>query len=189
MSETSSPKNEEVPVKSSIDIEEKGVVHYNFDKSFQQLLSKKIIWILMILISLSHALIYISPGILSSCITQIKIELDLSDEEFGMFGTINGFGALIGSLVFTLIIEKVNHKVLITSALIVNCICHIAFYLKLSYTLLLYSRFISGFNTIFCFTYYPQWVDKFGILHWVNFMQPSVQISTAFGIVLGYFIY
>jgi predicted MFS family arabinose efflux permease len=119
MSETSSPKNEEVPVKSSIDIEEKGVVHYNFDKSFQQLLSKKIIWILMILISLSHALIYISPGILSSCITQIKIELGLSDEEFGMFGTINGFGALIGSLVFTLIIEKVNHKVLITSALIV----------------------------------------------------------------------
>lgn len=189
MSETSSPKNEEVPVKSSIDLEEKGIDNYNYDKSFQKLLSKKIIWILMILISLTHALIYISPGILSSCITQIKIELDLSDEQFGLFGTINGFGALIGSLVFTLIIEKVNHKVLITSALIINCICHIAFYLKLSYTLLLYSRFISGFNTIFCFTYYPQWVDKFGILHWVNFMQTFVQISKTFGNVLGYFIY
>ena len=188
MSETSSPKNEDDPVKSSIDLD-KSIDNYNYGKSFQKILSKKLIWILMILISLSHALIYISPGILSSCITQIKKELDLSDEEFGLFGTINGFGALIGSLVFTLIIEKVNHKVLITSALILNCICHIAFYLKLSYTLLLYSRFISGFNTIFCFTYYPQWVDKFGILHWVNFMQTFVQISKTFGNVLGYFIY
>ena len=188
MSETSSPKSEEVPVKSSIDLD-KDIENYNYDKSFQKILSKKIIWTLMILISLSHALIYISPGILSSCITHIKIELDLSDEEFGLFGTINGFGALIGSLVYTLIIEKVNHKVLITSALIINCISHIAFFLKLSYTLLLYSRFISGFNTIFCFTYYPQWVDKFGVLNWVNFMQTFVQISKTFGNVLGYFIY
>ena len=153
------------------------------------LLSKRKIWVLMILISLNHAFLYISPGILSSCITQIKFELKLSDEAYGMFGTINGFGALIGSIIFTLIIERANHKKLIISVLLLNCFCHFAFYLKLSYTALIYSRFISGFATIFCFTYFPQWVDKFGILHWVNFMQTFVQISKTIGNVLGYFIY
>ena len=48
----------------------------------------------------------IVPGMLSSCITEIKAEIDLIDKEYGMFGTINGFGSFIGSLAFTLVIEK-----------------------------------------------------------------------------------
>ena len=169
-------EKEDVPVVSSEDFSKINDVN----KPPKVLLSKRKIWILMILISLNHAFLYISPGILSSCITQIKFELKLSDEAYGMFGTINGF---------TLIIERANHKKLIISVLLLNCFCHFAFYLKLSYTALIYSRFISGFATIFCFTYFPQWVDKFGILHWVNFMQTFVQISKTIGNVLGYFIY
>ena len=186
MSENSIPQRE-VQVKSSIDYNQNS--DNNNDKSFIIILSKKIIWLLLVLISLNHAFLYISPGILSSCITQIKFELKLTDEAFGMFGTINGFGSLIGSIVFTLIIEKVNHKRLIILVLLTNCICHFAFYLKLSYYILMLSRFISGFVTIFCFTYFPMWVDKFGILNWVNFMQTVVQISKTFGNILGYFIY
>ena len=178
-------EKEDVPVVSSEDFSKINDVN----KPPKVILSKRKIWILMILISLNHAFLYISPGILSSCITQIKFELKLSDEAYGMFGTINGFGALIGSIIFTLIIERANHKKLIISVLLLNCFCHFAFYLKLSYTALIYSRFISGFATIFCFTYFPQWVDKFGILHWVNFMQTFVQISKTIGNVLGYFIY
>jgi len=178
-------EKEDVPIKSS---EEFNKIN-DINKPPKILLSKKKIWILMILISLNHAFLYISPGILSSCITQIKFELNLSDEAYGMFGTINGFGALIGSIIFTLVIERANHKKLIISVLLLNCFCHFAFYFKLSYTALIYSRFISGFATIFCFTYFPQWVDKFGILHWVNFMQTFVQISKTIGNVLGYFIY
>ena len=178
-------EKEDVPVVSSEDFSKINDVN----KPPKVILSKRKIWILMILISLNHAFLYISPGILSSCITQIKFELKLSDEAYGMFGTINGFGALVGSIIFTLIIERANHKKLIISVLLLNCFCHFAFYLKLSYTALIYSRFISGFATIFCFTYFPQWVDKFGILHWVNFMQTFVQISKTIGNVLGYFIY
>ena len=185
MSETASPKKE-VSVKSSFDFSQN--IDAN-EKAFPFVLSKKIIWVLLALISLNHSFLYISPGILSSCITQIKFEMKLSDEAFGLFGTINGFGSLLGSLIFTLIIEKVNHKKLIISVLLINCFCHFVFYLKLSYIILLISRFISGFVTIFCFTYFPMWVDKFGILNWVNFMQTVVQISKTFGNVLGYFIF
>ena len=176
---------EKVQIKSSFDHNQN---KYNTN-SYSNTLSKKLIVLLLILISLNHAFLYITPGILSSCITQIKFELKLSDESFGMFGTINGFGSLLGSIVFTLIIEKVNHKILIISVLTINCICHFVFYLKLSYNILLCSRFVSGFVTIFCFTYFPMWVDKFGINNWVNFMQTIVQISKTFGNVLGYFIF
>ena len=188
MSESDGSKSdkEEVQVKSSFDFNQN--VDNNIDR-LPILLSKKIIWILLVLISLNHAFLYISPGILSSGITQIKYEMKLSDEAFGLFGTINGLGSLIGSIIFTLIIEKVNHKHLIVLVLIINCICHFAFYLKLSYFILLFSRFLSGFVTIFCFTYFPMWVDKFGINNWVNFMQTVVQISKTFGNVLGYFIF
>ena len=95
MSESDGSKSdkEEVQVKSSFDFNQ------NLDNNIDRLLillSKKIIWLLLALIFLNHAFLYISPGILSRCITQIKYEMKLSDEAFGLFGTINGLGSLIG---------------------------------------------------------------------------------------------
>ena len=149
----------------------------------------EIIWLLMFIMSAIHGLMRISPGILSSCVTQIKTEFELSDEKFSMFGTINGFGCLIGSLIFTLVIEKISHKKLICFMLLLNCISHFAFYFKLSFYNLLISRFISGFASVFCFIYFPMWVDKFAIKNWTNFMQTTVQLCNTIGHILGYFIY
>ena len=152
-------------------------------------LSENVIWILMSVISIIHGLMCISQGILSSCVTEIKKEFELSDEKYGMFGTVNGLGSLIGSLIFTLVIENINHKNLITTMLIINCLCHFVFYFKLSYFSLLMSRFISGFASVFCYIYFPIWVDKFAMKKWVNFMQTTVQLSNTAGHIFGYFIY
>lgn len=152
-------------------------------------LSENVIWILMSVISIIHGLMCISQGILSSCVTEIKKEFELSDEKYGMFGTVNGLGSLIGSLIFTLVIENINHKNLITTMLIINCLCHFAFYFKLNYFSLLMSRFISGFASVFCYIYFPIWVDKFAMKKWVNFMQTTVQLSNTAGHIFGYFIY
>ena len=149
----------------------------------------EIIWLLMFIMSAIHGLMRISPGILSSCVTQIKTEFELSDEKFSMFGTINGFGCLVGSLIFTFVIEKISHKKLICFMLLLNCISHFAFYFKLSFYNLLISRFISGFASVFCFIYFPMWVDKFAIKNWTNFMQTTVQLCNTIGHILGYFIY
>ena len=161
----------------------------NSNEIKQKKLSEEIIWLLMSVISTIHGLMCISQGILSSCVTQIKTEFELSDKKFGMFGTLNGFGSLVGSLIFTLIIEKINHKNLICSMLLINCLCHFAFYFKFSYHSLLISRFISGFASVFCYIYFPMWVDKFAMKNWVNFMQTMVQLSNTAGHLLGYFIY
>ena len=152
-------------------------------------LSEEIIWVLMYTMSIIHGLMCISPGILSSCISEIKKEFKLSDEKYSMFGTLNGFGSLIGSLIFTIIIENINHKNLICSMLIINCLCHFSFCLKLDYFSLLISRFFSGFASVFCYIYFPIWVDKFAMKNWVNFMQTTVQLSNTAGHILGYFIY
>ena len=152
-------------------------------------LSENIIWLLMYIISTIHGLMVIVPGMLSSCITEMKSEFNLNDKEFGMFGTVNGFGSLLGSLAFTLIIERINHKGLICTMLLINCLCHFAFFFKLEYSLLLMSRFICGFVCVFCFIYFPMWVDKFGMKKWVNFMQTFVQVANTIGHIFGYFIF
>ena len=152
-------------------------------------LSRDIIWILMFAISFIHGLMCISQGILSSCVTKIKEELFLSDEDYGMFGTISGFGSLTGSLIFTLIIERVSHKYLLCSMLIINCLSHFAFFFKMAYPILLFSRFISGFASVFCYIYFPMWVDEFGFKDWLNFMQTTVQVSNTIGKIYGYFFY
>ena len=151
--------------------------------------SENIIWALMIIISIIHGLMCISQGILSSYVTEIKQELNLSYEEYSMFGTMNGLGSLIGSFVFTLIIDYVSHKYLICIMLIINTISHFAFFFKLKYFILLISRFTSGFASVFCYIYFPMWVDEFGIKEWLNFMQTTVQVSNTIGHIFGYFIY
>lgn len=152
-------------------------------------LSENIIWLLMFIISIIHGIICISPGILSSCITEIKKEFKLSDKKFGSLGTIYGFGSLIGSLIFTLVIEITNHKYLICGMIIINILCCFVVFFKINYSIFLLSRLISGFASVFCFIYFPIWVDRFAMKKWVNFMQTTVQVANTFGNIVGYFIY
>ena len=93
-------------------------------------LSENVIWLLMYILSAIHGLMVIVPGMLSSCIVEMKEEFGLTDKQFGLFGSVNGFGSFIGSLAFTLVIEKINHKCLISTMLLINCACHFAFFSK-----------------------------------------------------------
>ena len=152
-------------------------------------LSESVIWILMSIISLIHGLICISPGILSSYITELKKEFNLNDEKYGNLGTVYGLGSLIGSLTFTFVIRIINNKYLICGMIIINCFCNFIFFFTINFSILLFSRFISGFATVFCFIYFPIWVENFAMKKWVNFMQTTVQIANTIGNIIGYFIY
>ena len=155
----------------------------------QEKLSENVIWLLMYILSTIHGLMVIVPGMLSSCIVEMKQEFELTDKQFGLFGSVNGFGSFIGSLAFTLVIERISHKCLISTMLLINCFCHFAFFFKMDYPILLASRFICGFVCVFCFIYFPMWVEKFAMKKWVNFMQTFVQVSNTIGHIFGYFVY
>ena len=152
-------------------------------------LSESVIWILMSIISLIHGLICISPGILSSYITELKKEFNLNDEKYGNLGTVYGLGSLIGSLTFTFVIRIINNKYLICGMIIINCFWNFIFFFTINFSILLFSRFISGFATVFCFIYFPIWVENFAMKKWVNFMQTTVQVANTIGNIIGYFIY
>lgn len=157
--------------------------------SVDNFLSESVIWILMSIISLIHGLICISPGILSSYITELKKEFNLNDEKYGNLGTVYGLGSLIGSLTFTFVIRIINNKYLICGMIIINCFCNFIFFFTINFSILLFSRFISGFATVFCFIYFPIWVENFAMKKWVNFMQTTVQVANTIGNIIGYFIY
>ena len=157
--------------------------------SINHSLSEKVIWLLMSIISLIHGLICISPGILSSYVTELKKEFNLNDEKYGNLGTAYGFGSLLGSLIFALIIRIVNNKYLICGMITINCFCNFIFFFTINFSILLTSRFVSGFASVFCFIYFPIWVENFAMKKWVNFMQTTVQVANTVGNIIGYFIY
>ena len=152
-------------------------------------LSEKTIWILMSIISLIHGLICISPGILSSYITELKKEFHLTDDKYGNLGTVYGLGSLLGSLIFAFVIRTINNKYLICGIIIINSLCNFIFFFTINFSILLFSRFISGFASVFCFIYFPIWVENFAMKQWVNFMQTTVQVANTIGNIIGYFIY
>lgn len=168
---------------------DKNIEVITINSSQIKILSEKVIWLLMYIFSTIHGLICLSPGILSSCITEIKAEFKLTNKQYGMFGTATGLGSLLGSIAFTLLIEKVSHKLLICSMLLINCVSHIAFVLKLNYSFLFISRFINGFACVFCYMYFPMWVVKFAMKKWANFMQTFIQVSYTIGNIFGYLIF
>ena len=149
-------------------------------------LSKPLLWLIIVLISLNNAFLSITPIILQNFKNQIKFELRLTTQTYDLFRSFNNFGALLGAIIFYLVIEKINHKNIIISFLLINCLSHFTFYLKLPFIALLISRFISGLVSSFCIIYFPFWVDKFGINNWIGFMQGLVQVSKIFGISIGY---
>ena len=157
--------------------------------SINHSLSEKVIWLLMSIISLIHGLICISPGILSSYVTELKKEFNLNDEKYGNLGTAYGFGSLLGSLIFALIIRIVNNKYLICGMITINCFFNFIFFFTINFSILLTSRFVSGFASVFCFIYFPIWVENFAMKKWVNFMQTTVQVANTVGNIIGYFIY
>ena len=165
-----------------------GNINININSS-EYLLSSKIIWLLMSIISLIHGLICISPGILSSYVTELKAEFNLNDAKYGNLGTVYGLGSLLGSLIFAFVIKIINNKYLICGMIIINCCCNFIFFFTINFSILLFSRFISGFASVFCFIYFPIWVENFAMKKWVNFMQTTVQVANTIGNIIGYFIY
>ena len=113
------------------------------EKASNNLLSESIIWLLMSIISLIHGLICISPGILSSYVTELKQEFNLTDAKYGNLGTVYGLGSLLGSLIFTFVIKIINNKYLICGMIIINCFCNFIFFFTINFSILLFSRFIS----------------------------------------------
>ena len=172
--------------KSSSNIKQNSI-NDNHEQS-KIILSKKVRWIILVLLCILHSVVAITTGVFSSAVTQIKNDLSLDDQQFGIFGTISGLGSLFGSLLFTLLISIVNHKYFLILSVIFNCCGHALVYFGSKYYLLILGRFISGVVCVHIFLYLPLWAAQFAIQEWKTFMMTSLQLSGTIGSIWGYLI-
>ena len=63
-------------------------------------LSRGIRWVLMIIFTLLYVILMFNVGIFTAAITQIKKDLSLEDNQYGLLGSYNGGGKIIGTLIF-----------------------------------------------------------------------------------------
>ena len=151
-------------------------------------LNKGIRWSLMTIFTLLYVVLMLNVGIFNAATTQIKKDFNLDNKEFGLLGTFNGGGRIIGTLLFMIIINKYNRKFVIIIPLLINAFSIYLFTKTNNKKILYIERGINGICQVFGFIYFPIWIDQFGIQKRKTLMMTFIQLAPPLGMVTGYLI-
>ena len=149
-------------------------------------LNKGIRWSLMTIFTLLYVVLMLNVGIFNAATSQIKKDFKLDNKEFGLLGTFNGGGRIIGTLLFMIIINKYNRKFVIIIPLLINAFSIYLFTKTNNKKILYIERGINGICQVFGFIYFPIWIDQFGIQKRKTLMMTFIQLSAPIGMVFGY---
>ena len=130
-----------------------------------------------------------SSGLLSSASTNIKATLEMNDADFGMFGTANGLGRVIGSSIFIIIVNTFNRKWVFAFFVIVKSFLLVLFKLTTKKYLLIGTRFLIGIVHMPPSIYIPVWIDQFGVQSLKTMFMTIVQVVMPTGKVVGYLLH
>ena len=152
-------------------------------------LSKKVRWLIVVVICAISASVNTSNPILSAAVNQIKKEYNMTTKMFGLVGTFSSFGCLMGSIIFSVLIKSWNNRYLIIATLILDIFSLVLIIVPFrNYYLLLFSRFIDGICTEMGLLYAPYWAERFAIRKWKSMIMGLVVPSFCFGDLIGYYI-
>ena len=154
----------------------------------QKTLSKKMRWLILIILSLIHSYLGISSGIFSSSVTAIKSDLKLSDSQFGTIGTFYGFGTLLGSFIFTFLNDKTNRKCYFLFSMSLNTCLNLFFFFVDSFYIIILIRTLSGVFVVCGYCFFPIWIEQFGIKKHKTCMFTTMNLFGNIGMIWGYFI-
>ena len=155
-------------------------------KKIDVVLKRSVRWIIMFLYILINMLMMIDTGLFSSASTKIKQALNIDDKKFGLFGSCNHTGRIIGTVLFMFIFNIFNRKNLLLIPLYIHSFSIFLFIFIDIVPILFVARIISGFCATFGFIYFPIWIDQFGIQTKKTVMMSLIQIASPLGMVLGY---
>jgi len=151
-------------------------------------LNRGVRWVLMIIFTFLYILLMFNVGIFTAATTKIKEDLSLNNEQYGLLGSYNGGGKIIGTLIFMIIVNKFNRKYLLIIPLFISSLS-IYFFTKIDNRYILYIlRGINGVCQVFGFIYFPIWIDQFGIQKRKTMMMTLIQLAAPFGMAGGYLI-
>ena len=121
---------------------------------------RNIIFIVLVAIATLSSL---DGGIIPQQNEEIKKDFGGEDEKkVGLFGSIDYVGRVIGSIIFTLIMSKMNRKYMLVITLIFKAITLVIPIIDYNnYILNLIVRALSGISQVFYPTYLPVWCDQF----------------------------
>jgi predicted MFS family arabinose efflux permease len=153
-----------------------------------KILSRGLRWFILFILCLLHSFLGVSGGVFSSGVKVIKKELNLTDNQFGSFGSINGIGSIIGSFLFTLLNNRISRKYYFLFAMSLNTCMNLCFFFSNNYLILCMARFLSGIGCVVGYCYFPIWVDQFGMQRWKTMMFTLVNLSGNLGMLWGYLI-
>ena len=108
------------------------------------------------------------------------------EQSVGLFGSIDYIGRIVGAIIFTIIMGKMNRKMILVSTLIFKTITLFIPLFTVEYYINIIARCLSGLSQVFYPTYLPVWCDQYGKKDQRAMWVTIVQIGNPLGIIIGY---
>jgi len=108
------------------------------------------------------------------------------EQRVGLFGSIDYSGRVVGALIFTVIMGKMNRKLLLVSTLLFKSLTLFVPLFTVNYYINSIARGLSGLSQVFYPTYLPVWCDQYGKKNKKTIWVMIVQIGNPLGIIIGY---
>jgi len=142
---------------------------------------------MFILVFVSNILINVDHGSLPGCSVIMKKDLDMTNLQFGMLGSVVYAGMTFGSTAAAGLYEKAKWiKMTLAFTLLLNSVCLVLFTVTDSFYFDGFIRFWIGFFQVFQCIYMPVWADNFAAekqkAAWLTFLI----LASVLGIVIGF---
>ena len=162
------------------------LIHFDEDNEFN--INDKKRNTIFIVLSIIATLSSLDGGIIPQQNEVIKKDFGGDEEEkVGLFGSIDYIGRVVGSIIFTLIMGRMNRKMMLFITLIFKALTLIVpLLITRGYIINLIARCLSGLSQVFYPTYLPVWCDQYAKKKLKTIWVTIVQIGNPIGIILGY---
>ena len=147
--------------------------------------ARNTIYICLVLIS---AFSSCDGGIIPQQNSYIKRDFGNEDDNslVGFFGSVDYIGRVVGALIFSFILGKMNRKLILFLTLILKAITLLISLIFKGGIINIIFRGISGISQVFYTSYLPVWCDQYGKKKNRTLMVMLIQLGNPLGIILGY---
>lgn len=160
---------------------------YSFRRPFSKI-KRKIIFALIFVINI---LINFDHGAIPAGTTSLKKENNLDNVALGIIGSLVYLGLVLGSISAGPIFSIYSSKWVVILSLLCSCFFLYSFTVFKGTLGMAFCRVGCGFCQVFCYIYFPVWVDTYGVNQsqtlWLTFLQLGVPVGTMLGYVLEAF--
>lgn len=153
--------------------------------SYRRPFSKMKRKLIFVLIFITNILINVDHGAIPAGTTVLKKENNLDNVQIGIIGSLVYLGLVLGSISAGPIFSSYSSKWVVILSLLLSCLFIYFFTIFKSGWGMAFCRVGCGFAQVFCYIYFPVWVDQFGVdkhqTIWLTFLQLGVPVGTMCG--------